>query len=92
MNIVRITQQAAILASLTSMNILAYSNLVSAQQRVCVTTDEGTTVCGVPKTKPSKESNNNSPIVPILEQEGFSIKLNRGSNLRRDTYPTVSRY
>jgi hypothetical protein len=45
MNVVRITQQTAILAGLTSINILAYSSLVLAQQRAL-------------QTKPSKENNN----------------------------------
>jgi hypothetical protein len=80
MNVVRITQQTAILAGLTSINILAYSSLVLAQQRACVTTDESTTVCGILQTKPSKENNN----YPVFEKEGFAIKLNGCKKISTD--------
>jgi hypothetical protein len=70
MNLFRITQQTSVIASLISTSFLIHSDLASAQQRACVITDEGTTVCGIPTTKPSNESND------TLNQEGFTIKFN----------------
>lgn len=59
MNLVRITQQASILASIISTSLLIHIDLASAQQKTCVITDEGTTVCGKPTTQ-IKKSNQNS--------------------------------
>jgi hypothetical protein len=70
MNLIRITQQASIVASLISTSFLIYSDLASAQQKACVITDEGTTVCGILTTKPINGSND------TLSQEGFTVKFN----------------
>jgi hypothetical protein len=51
MNLVRMFAQASVLASMVLASLSIYSNPASAQQRACVITDEGATVCGKLTTK-----------------------------------------
>jgi hypothetical protein len=58
MNLVRIIQQTSVLVSMVLASFLIYGKPVSAQQRVCVIADDGTTVCGklITQTKKSIDS------------------------------------
>jgi hypothetical protein len=57
MNLFRIIQQSGILVGIASMGLVS-SNPASAQQRVCVITDEGVTVCGKLTTQTKKPNQN----------------------------------
>jgi hypothetical protein len=46
MNLVRNIQQASLLTGLISASLLVYNNPASADQKACVITDAGVTVCG----------------------------------------------
>jgi hypothetical protein len=55
MNLFRIIKQTSFLVGMASMSFAIYIKPVSAQQRVCVITDEGVTACGkitTPAKKP----------------------------------------
>lgn len=54
MNLVRMFAQASVLASMVLASLSIYSNPASAQQRACVITDEGATVCGKLTTQMKK--------------------------------------
>jgi hypothetical protein len=54
MNLVRMFAQTSVLASIVLTSLSIYSNPASAQQRACVITDEGATVCGKLTTQTNK--------------------------------------
>jgi hypothetical protein len=56
MNLVCMFSRTSALSSMILAGFLIHSNPASAQQRACVITDEGATVCGKP-TKPTKKPN-----------------------------------
>jgi hypothetical protein len=60
MNLVRMFAQTSILASMILTVLSIYSNPASAQQRACVITDEGATVCGKLTTQTKKPSPNSA--------------------------------
>jgi hypothetical protein len=61
MNLVRNIQQASLLVSIISASFLVCNHPARTEQKACVVTDEGVTVCGKsPSTKPPK--NNRPPI------------------------------
>ena len=57
MNLIHITRRTGIATGLVLASFLTHIDLASAQQKVCVITDESTTVCGIPTTKPIDGSN-----------------------------------
>lgn len=58
MNLVRMFAQTSVLASMVLTSLSIYSNPASAQQRACVITDEGATVCGKLTTQTKKPTPN----------------------------------
>jgi hypothetical protein len=83
MNLVRMFAQTSVLASMVLSSLSIYSNPVSAQQRACVITDEGTTVCGK-LTTPTKKPNSNPGYRKEVDDFVFLLRgCNRsGENVR----------
>jgi hypothetical protein len=73
MNLVRIVRQTSVLASIVLTSLLIYSNPASAQQRSCVITDEGTTVCGKLTTQ-TKKPNSSSGQRKEVDKFVFLLK------------------
>jgi hypothetical protein len=76
MNVVRMFAQTSALSSMILASFLIYNSPVLAQQRACVITDEGDTICGKLTTQTKKPSLNS---VYRKEVDGFVFLLKRCS-------------
>jgi hypothetical protein len=96
MNLVRVIQRFSILVSIASMGLVS-SNPASAQQRVCVITDEGAIVCGkltTQKQQPTSSSGYRKEIGKFIfllkscKRSDTTIKCNFSVINKGDEVPT----
>jgi hypothetical protein len=70
MTLIRLVQRASILSSLVVSSLLLHSNPARSEQRVCIITDDGATMCGKP-TSSKKEAKN-----PKQQNSGYRKEVN----------------
>jgi hypothetical protein len=93
MNLVRNIQQASLLAGIISASFLVYNNPARADQKACVITDEGATVCG--KLTSIRPPANRPPVLDNqvqVDKITFSLKgCRRDDKVVKCTFEIVNR-